>query len=179
MNKGVDVLERSVIPSGKVFIKAGEENSRAYVIQTGKVISFTEINGRRVDVKEHGPGTIIGELCLMVEAPPSLNYETTMATTVVTITRQDFQKRLTRVDKTVSKILSHAVEKLTEIEKETTEEAIRRSEIDVTAQALVTGLIKQQKLTLEEEEYHERKLLPVINDMIKAIKTFKEEIKNK
>ena len=179
MNKGADVLERSVIPAGKVFIKAGEENSRAYVIQTGMVISFTEIEGRKVIIQEHGPGTIIGELCLMVDSPPTVSYETVESATVVTITRQDFQKRLTRVDKTVVKILTHTVEKLSLIENQNTQEAIRRSEIDDTAQALVLGLIKQQKLTLEEEEHHEKKLLPVVNDMIKAIKQFKEDLKSK
>ncbi len=175
MNKPADVLERSAIPAGKIFLKAGEENSRAYVIQAGLIISFMEINGRKVEVERHGPGTIIGELCLMVDAPIVLSYEALEPTTVVTITRQDFQKRLTRVDKTVVKILTHTVEKLAAHEKVEIEKAIKRSEIDDMAQALALSILKSRKLSVDQQIEYERMILPPINDMIKAIKKFKEE----
>lgn len=169
------MLERSAIPAGKVFLKAGEENSRAYVIQAGAVQSFLEMDGRKIVVEHHGPGTIIGELCLMVDAPISLSYEALESTTVVTVTRQDFQKRLTRVDKTVVKILTHTVEKLADYEKTAIEQAIKRSEIDDTAQALALSILKSKKLTTDQEVEYERMILPPINDMIKAIKRFKDE----
>lgn len=175
MSKNTDVLERSAIPAGKIFLKAGEENSRAYVIQAGTVMSFTEVNGRKIEVERLGPGTIIAELCLMVDAPINLSYEALETTTVVTVTRQDFQKRLSRVDKTVAKILTHTVEKLAAHEKVEVEKAIRRSEIDDTAQALALSILKSKRLSADQEYEYEKMILPPINDMIKAIKRFKEE----
>ncbi|MCB1682170.1 MAG: cyclic nucleotide-binding domain-containing protein [Rhodospirillales bacterium] len=175
MNKGSDVLERSAIPAGKIFLKSGEENSRAYVIQSGSVCSFMEINGRKIEVERHGPGTIIGELCLMVDDPIALSYEALEPTTVVTVTRQDFQKRLTRVDKTVAKILTHAVEKLAAYERGEIEKAIKRSEIDDEAHALTQVILKSKRLTFDQQVHYERMILPPINDMIKAIKKFKTE----
>lgn len=177
MNKAADVLERSVIPAGKVFIKAGEENSRAYIIQTGMVFSFTELDGRKVEVERYGPGTIIGETCLMIDTPISLSYETIESSTVVTITRQDFQKRLTRIDKTVVKILNHAVEKIENYEKEHIDSAIRRSEIEEEANILVQNILKSRQLTVADKEHYEKMILPAVNDMIKAIKKFKDETK--
>ncbi len=175
MSKAADVLERSAIPAGKVFLKAGEENSRAYVIQSGLVSSFMEIEGRKIEVERHSPGTIIGELCLMVDSPIPLSYEAVESTTVVTITRQDFQKRLTRVDKTVVKILTHTVEKLAAHEKVEIEKAIKRSEIDDEAHALAHVILKSKSLTFDQQVHYERMILPPINDMIKAIKKFKTE----
>lgn len=175
MNKSADVFERLAIPAGKVFLKAGEENSRAYIIQAGSSASFMEIGGRKIEVERHGPGTIIGELCLMVDAPITLSYEALEPTTVVTITRQDFQKRLTRVDKTVVKILTHTVEKLAAHEKGAIEKALKRSEIDGMAHTLALSILKSRKLTADQQNEYERMILPPINDMIKAIRQFKEE----
>lgn len=175
MSRGADVLERSVIPAGKVFIKAGEENSRAYVIQTGEVISFMEDGEKKIEVERFGPGTIIGELCLMIDEPIALSFEAVMSTTVVTVTRQDFQKKLTKVDKTVVKILTHTVQKLSSYEKVQVEQAIKRSEIDDTAHALVQGILKN--LTLDQKTHYEKLLLPPMNALIKALKQFKLERK--
>ena len=93
MAKGADVLERSCLPEGKIFIREGEENTRAYVIQTGEVSAFfTSEDGRKIEVDRYGPGTIIGEECLVVDTPAKLSYEVVETSTVITLTRQDFQK---------------------------------------------------------------------------------------
>ena len=61
------VMERSVIHAGKIFIKENEENTRAYLIQAGKVRSFKMVNENKIVIEEYHPGTIIGELGLLSE----------------------------------------------------------------------------------------------------------------
>ena len=88
------VMERSVLHAGKVFIKENEEHSRAYIIQTGKIRSFKTTDGKKIPIKEYGPNTIIGESNLLEDKMADKSYEALTNTTVITITRQDFEKRI-------------------------------------------------------------------------------------
>ncbi len=175
MNTAPDVSDRTALPAGKVFIKAGEECERAYIIQVGEVVAFTLNDGEKVEVGRFGPGTLIGELCLLIDEPITLSYEAVVTTTVITITRQDFQKRLSKVDKTVRSILDHAAKKIRDYEREETHKAIRRSEIDDTAFALVHALCAG--LAEEKKQKYTNAMLPHLNGLIKEIKEIKAEAK--
>ncbi len=175
MNNAPDVFDRSAIPAGKIFIKAGEECERAYIIQVGEVLAFTMKGEEKVEVGRFGPGTLIGELCLMIDDPIMLNYEAVVTTTVMTLTRQDFQKRLQRVDKTVRTILEQAVKKLNDYENIEIIKALKRSEIDETALLLVRSLCGG--LPEDKKAKFERAMLPHLNGLIKEIKEIKAEAK--
>jgi len=171
MTKGPPVLERKVIHTGNVFIKAGEENSRAYMIQSGKVRAFTTQGTDKIEIAQYGPGAIIGEVCLVLDEKIHISYEALTDTTVAMITRQDFQKKIQRIDKTVVTILNELVKKLLAQEQAGMDKAIRGSEIDEDAykfvQALVTGLAPGKK------ETYETALLPHMNRLLRAIKEIK------
>ena len=171
MSKGPPVLERKVIHAGNVFIKAGDENSRAYMIQAGKVRAFITQGENKVEVAQYGPGTIIGEVCLVMDDPITVSYEAIVDTTVAMITRQDFQKKIQRIDKTVVTILNELVKKLVAQDKEDMNKALSNAEIDADAhkfvQALVAGLAPGKKAN------YETTLLPHMNRLIVAIKELK------
>lgn len=173
MNKGADVLERSVLPEGKVFITAGEENSRAYVIQQGKVCAYVMHNDEKLVVSTFGPGTIIGEMCLMIDAPIPLSYQALETTTVVTVTRQDFQKKLSRADKTIRTILDHAVKKIEKFEKGELDKARDNQVFDASAKQLIGGLLGG--LSEDKKRKYEVALLPHINGLLKEIKNIKDK----
>lgn len=173
MSSTKNVLERSVLESGKVFIRAGEEILRAYVIQSGEVSAFTTLDGKKVEVTRFGPGTIIGETGLMIDEESKLSYEALNACTVITITRQDFQKRLARADKSITTILDHAVKKILYYEDIQTDKALSQSDIDETAIALMNSLL--QGVTLDRKLQYEDAILPHVNDLIKAIKELKSK----
>ncbi len=173
MNKGADVLERTVIQAGKVFIKAGEENARAYMIQNGEVQSFTMNGDEKIIIEKFGIGTLIGEKNLIFDDPAATSYEAITSVTVVAITRQDFQKKLTRTDKTVKTVLDYAIKKATDYEKVEKEKAKENNKIkiDSTAIALVNSLT--QGLSDEKKEQYNQALLPHVNGMLQEIKKLK------
>ncbi len=175
MTQGVSVLERKALQAGKVFITQGEENIRAYVIQDGEVAAFTKDGDKKVEVGRFGPGTIIGEINLMIDDPASLSYETITMTTVVTITRQDFQKRLARADKSITTILEHAVQKIKFFEDIETRKAIERMNVDDMALHLVRNLV--MNLSVDKKMQYEDAILPHINGMIRDIKNIKKDEK--
>lgn len=196
MGKNTNILERKVFHKGEIFIKAGRENNRAYVIQKGLVRSFvteeeeTEPeenpeNGERpendkaekekriIEVAQYGPGTIIGEICLMLDQPINMSFEALSDTTVVTITRQDFEKKLHRTDKTIMRILDHAMNKLNAQDEEAIRKARKKAEIDEQAYQIVRAMTNQ--LPPAKQRIYENALLPHLNSLIKAIKELKDK----
>ena len=171
-----EVMERSVIHAGKVFIKEFEENMRAYVIQTGKVRAFKMVGDNKVVVQEYGPNTIIGETCLLLDDPITMSYEAMCDTTVVTITRQDFEKRLHKCDKTIQTILQHLMTKLQTQAQSSQNEAVSASEVDETAFQLVQGMIRG--MPDDKKRQYELAMLPHINGLIKSIKRLKVVVKD-
>ena len=172
MNKGEDVLERKVIHAGKIFIKAGEEHARAYLVQNGLIQSFVMDGNEKIIVAEYAAGRIIGESCLMVDEPMTMSYEAVEDTTVVTITRQEFQKKISKVDKEISTILDYVMNKLNYQDLTAIDKAKKRAEIDSDAfkmtAALIAGMEDHKKFQ------YERAILPHVNQIVKAIKELKE-----
>ncbi len=171
MNKGADVLARNVIQAGKVFIKAGEENARAYMIQNGEVQSFIMDGERKIIIEKFGTGTIIGEKNLMFDEPATISYEALSVVTVVTITRQDFQKKLTKTDKTVNTVLDYAIKKISNYENAEKNKAINKPENDSSSIALVNSLT--QSLSDEKKSKYREALLPHMNGIMHEINKLK------
>lgn len=172
MGKATDILERSVLPAGKVFIKAGEENCRAYVIQSGNVLCYTMKGEQKVEVARYGPGTMIGETCLLLDDPIALSYEATESTTVVTITRQDFQKRLARIDKSVRNILDRAMQKLQDFQREEIEQVLRLYDVDDQTMALTKTMVKSLPKDLQMR--YEVELLPHLDGVVRVLKEIRK-----
>lgn len=173
MTKGVDVLERSCLPVGKVFIRAGEENARAYIIQNGEIIAFTMDGDKKIEVERFGPGTMIGEKCLVIDEPSTLSFEVVEAATVVIITRQDFQKRLVKAGKSISTVIEHAVKKLTYYENIEIHKALTQKDVCNEARQLVKGLLTN--LPAEKHLQYEDSLIPHANGLMKALLDIKKE----
>lgn len=168
-----DVLERKVIPPGKPFIKAGEEHARAYIVQTGEIQSYILKDNEKIIVQTYGPGRIIGEICLMSDEPMTMNYEAVESSTVVTLTRAEFQKKISKMDKNVSTILEHVMNKLNMQYAEDIDKAMKGTEMDPATLPLVDNLLKD--ISPERRYKFEKAITPHVNAMLKEIKTLKAE----
>lgn len=176
MDKSADVLERTVLHPGKFFLHAGEDNMRAFIVQTGEVTSyFTNDDGQIIEIEKYGPGSIFGEKGLIIQHKPSLDYKATETTTVIVITRQDFEKHMKKVPKSVKTVLDHALEKIRNYERKGSEAAIRQfniDDVDDVAVQLVAALVKD--LPEEKKAEYKDAITPHINGLIKAIKELKQ-----
>ena len=170
----MSILDRNVIHAGKVFIKAGEEHARAYVVQNGQVRAFIiNEDGQKVIVGEYESGHIIGETCLMVDEPMSMSYEAVSDITVVTITRQDFQKKLSKLDKDIHQILNYVMNKLNYQDSNAIDKARNKADMDPDALKLVETLTTD--LPSERKFQYEQAMLPHLNAMLKDVKLLKED----
>jgi len=172
MQKGSDVLERSCLQSGKIFIKEGEECARAYMIQVGEVLAFTTEDGSKVEIERLGPGSIIGERFLVADEPATISYEALTPTTVVIITRQEFQKLLSKVDKNIKTVFDYAIEKIRHYERLSTTKALKNKiEVDDKTYAMVQGLLIG--IPDDKKNQYEDAILPHVSAIVKALKDVK------
>ncbi len=104
-----------------------------------------------------------------------MSYEAVTDSTVITITRQDFQKKIARIDKNIMTILHHVMDKLNYQDLGAIDKAKERAEIDPDALKIVQGLVIG--LSAEKKFQYEKALLPHANQMIKAIKELKQKDK--
>lgn len=173
---GSSILERKVIYAGDIFIKAGQEHSRAYIVQQGLIRSFIEENDIKVYIQDFGPGRLIGEICLMSDEPMTISYEAVENTTVVAMTRQDFQQKLAKLDEGIAQVLEHIMMKLNYQYASELEEAQKKATMDDETKKLVSLLTVNMP---EERRFaYEKAILPHVNALMGEMKRLKEEDDN-
>lgn len=170
------ILERNFFHAGKTFIRAGEQNMRAHVIQKGMVVSYIEQDGQEIEVGRYGPGTIIGEISLILDDPLSVSYKALTDITVVSISRQDFEKKLAVADGTIRTILRHIVDKANTQEKNNVETIIKSNVMDETAMMLIQAIV--MGMGDDKKRAYELAITPHVNGLVTAIKATKESLKN-
>ena len=168
------ILERNLFHAGKIFIRAGERNSRAHVIQKGTAASYIEKDGEEIEVGRYGPGTIIGEVSLVLDEPVSMSFKALTDVTVVSISRQDFEKKLAVADGTIKTILRHIINKANAQEKQNIETIIDGSARDETAMMLVHAIT--HGMGEDKKKVYELAITPHINGLVTSIKDAKEKL---
>lgn len=171
-DKSEGVLERKVIHPGKPFIKQGEEHARAYIVQNGRIRSYIMEGDDKVEVTQYGPGRIIAEICLMSDEPVTMNYEAMEDTTVVTLTRAEFQKKISKMDKNVATILEHVMNKLNYQYAEDLGKA--KSSMDRSEDAMKMVNVFSIKVPEKDRLAYEKAILPHINAILQERKKFQK-----
>lgn len=167
------VLEREVVHAGKIFLSARENNTNAYIIQDGQVLGFIFEDDKKIPVGKYTAGTIIGETNLLLDAKIQVNFEAITDVTLVKIVRQDFEKKLTKIDKTLLHIIRTMMKKLHMHEKSAVQKALDDSDIEDQAQEIVNHLLRDMQY--ERKKRYENVLLPHFNIMIKALESLKKQ----
>ena len=162
-----NILERVVLHAGKAFMLAGESHTDSYIIQKGEVLAFTTQNGKKVEVGRYGPDSIIAESCLLLDSKLNVSYQALVDTTAVKVTRQDFEKKLTKLDKTLLNIVMMLVKKLKAHEEQDIEKALSAKLVDDKAKEIVDHLLRD--MADDRKSRYEPILLPHFNIMVKAL----------
>lgn len=92
--------------AGDIVMRQGEPGTCAYVIEKGRVeILIEKANGLIQRVGSRGPGTIIGEMALVDNEPRVATVKVLEDCTMLEITREDFNRRLTGTDPVMHAIM--------------------------------------------------------------------------
>ncbi len=165
------VMERAVFHAGKTFVLEGETRSDAYVIQEGEVLAYVTDKNQKIEVEHYGPGTIIAEFNLVYDEQSSVSYEALTNTTVIKIARQDFEKKMKKLDAMVFSFIMNLVEKLKEQERKIVQNALETKRVDMKALEIVEYLLRD--MSGDRRNKYEDILLPHFNVMVKALEDLK------
>ena len=91
--------------TGSVIMTQGEVGTCAYLIEEGHVeILISKADGSQARLATRGPGTIIGEMALVDNAPRTATVKAVSACKLLEITRADFERRLNSADPVIKMI---------------------------------------------------------------------------
>ena len=93
------ILERKTYPLNATIFKEGDPGDRAYVLQDGEIEIFkVSEDGRETILGTIGKGAFFGEMALLDDAPRMASARTTVPSTLIIITRQDFDAKMKKAD---------------------------------------------------------------------------------
>lgn len=166
------ILERSVVHAGEVLIPAGASHTNAYLIQSGEMVCNTLLNGKKLEVTRYGAGSIIGECFLFSESPRALSYEAAVDTSVVVITRQDFEKKIKKLDSTTQNVMKLMAAKIRKFEDSAALNAEKTHDFDEEAMNIVQHLFRN--LSDERKPDYEDAMLPHFNRLVRVLRSVQE-----
>lgn len=99
MSKLPETHTKRAIKSGDVIMRQGDNGNCAYVIENGRVeILMERADGAIHKVGTRGPGTIIGEMAIVDDAPRTATVKALEDCQLLEITKDDFLRRLKSSD---------------------------------------------------------------------------------
>lgn len=171
MLKMFGFYDRKSIPAGKVFVREGDPGYEAYLIQAGAVRVFTEKNGEKITLAEVGPGDIIGEVALIMDEPRSASMEALEATTVVVITRDNFNKIMSKTDQTIQSVLKLLTNRINKQNNHTIVTHQENAKIDPDSRMITESFARS--MTPERKAQFVAEVGPHMSNLIKSLKRFK------
>lgn len=99
-------------PRGKLLIREGDIDSRAYMILSGSVMVFKKVRGREVQLATLGRDQIFGEMGLVMDTPRTAGVKALEDVTVRVIDREAFNGMLRRDPETLVPVLRALFERL-------------------------------------------------------------------
>ncbi len=90
---------QKVYKAGAVIMRQGDKGESAYIIEEGSVEIFIQReDGAEQTVGTRGPGSIIGEMAIIDNAPRTATVRAVQNCTLLEITQEDFSRRLKNAD---------------------------------------------------------------------------------
>lgn len=117
------VLDRIVVQEGSDIFREGHGGMRAYVVQTGSVEIWRDIEGERVVYATIGEGGIFGEMALIDKSPRTANATATEATVCIVINEMTFQKKLLQTDSFLAGLIRVMVGNIRSLHQKQSDEA--------------------------------------------------------
>lgn len=168
------IRNRELYYEDDVIIEQGDDAIRAYYIESGRVEVSVKENNKELKVAELGPGDIFGEMALIGRSKRTATVKSLDATTVITISNDDLNRRLDNVkDDAVKALIFMFIKRLNQTTKGQLKQFVSLSDF----QDRISGVVdrvggefdpkKQEEFRNEVEPLLEK--LEAVMDKYKAI----------
>ena len=113
---GLQILDRAVYPEGATIFREGDNGSRAYIVQRGKVEFYKSLDNEDILLGSVGTGGIFGEMALIDDQPRMATAIVSEPTVCIVISETLFQKKLEALDPFLCGVLRVLVENIRSIQ---------------------------------------------------------------
>ena len=98
MDLDFKILHRETFRAETVIIQEGTPGSRAYIVESGKVVIWRDVGGERRTLGVVGEGGIFGEMALIDNQPRMASVNALIDTTCVVISEEIFRNKIAAAD---------------------------------------------------------------------------------
>ncbi len=98
MEQELKILHREVFRAETVIIREGTPGTRAFIVESGKVVIWREIDGERHTLGVVGEGGIFGEMALIDNQPRMASASAVTDTTCLIVSDEVFKSKLDAAD---------------------------------------------------------------------------------
>ena len=167
------ILERRFVPKGKIIMQEGDVGYSAFLVQSGKVVVYTDAGGKRLELARMGVGQIVGEMALVFDQPRTATVEALEDCNLIVITRRVLQQKLDKSDPTIRAIVPMLMRRVLD-----TSNALIKKSADVEDLIDTVNMIYQNvngALPLERRQDFQDDVGPHLEAFLEAIKAFENE----
>lgn len=83
---------------GEILYHEGEPNDCAYIIESGEVVLFSQVDGKRIDCERRGENAIVGELSILTNRPRTVTVEALTQCRIFRVSADQILARFERLD---------------------------------------------------------------------------------
>lgn len=107
--------ERLVLRAGRELYRAGQSADCAYIIVSGNITLFHEVNGGRVPIRPVTPGAVLGEMALIAQTNRMTGAIAEVETEVIRLSRSMFRRILEEYPQVALALHQHISRSLTSL----------------------------------------------------------------
>ncbi len=114
LKKGFKLLEFN---KGQVIFREGQSAKHAYLIRSGKVAIYKDVNGRKVFVAFMVPGQILGEMAIITGEPRSASAEAAEYCELLVMDEKTLQNALNETLPIIKALLNQLIVRINDTDK--------------------------------------------------------------
>lgn len=86
------------LKKGDILYRQGDANDSAYIVESGEILLFDEVDGHRVDRERRLAGSILGETSILTGNPRAVTVEAVVDTRLYRISAEDILQQYEELD---------------------------------------------------------------------------------
>lgn len=99
-----------LLDTGDILYHEGDPNDCAYVIESGEILLYNDIDGQRIECERRGGGSILGETSVLTGQPRAVTVEAISPCVAYKISAEDILARLDTLDPVLRACLDTTVD---------------------------------------------------------------------
>ncbi|MCD8496822.1 MAG: cyclic nucleotide-binding domain-containing protein [Alphaproteobacteria bacterium] len=177
MSKDSIILERRFVPKGTLVMRQGDQGNSAYLIQSGSVSVYADVDEKRIELAKLDMGQIFGEMALIFDDPRTASVEALEDCNLIVITRQTFKQKLDRSDPTIRAIVVMLTQRIVTANNAMLAKKGNLDDLVDTSKIIYDNVFASLPAT--QKRTFENSVLPKLQEFMGAIKSFQDRFSGK